>query len=441
MPEGGGENGLRNFECVPPRTVLGKLERRINIDLTGKILKNRYCIISKIGEGGEGTTYLSRDMDLGTFWAIKQLPISKKTEAKLLKHLNHPSLPRMTDYTEQDDSCYLVMEYIKGKSLEFHLKESYQFSFAQILTITHTILQIFQYLHSQKPPIYYGDLKPDNLILDENGKIYLIDFGSALCSYKTARKTIKGTKGYAAPEQYEGILTAPSDFYALGKTLQKLCGKKKYHYYIRSPQFAKFIHKCCRQDPDKRWQNAEEAEKYLAKINWKPFSLKSVLVPVCAALLTLLAVIHGAEQQPVLPEFQNALAAVTARFYSMEYQSSDKKSRELFCLDTEHRLQQMLKLYRKSEEQIRLLELLAWNGELLGKANKAEFYYRQLITYEPEYGAGYLEFGNFLNRQGRYEQSMEVYREWEKQTSEKKTDNSRITQNQIEAWKKEASSK
>lgn len=144
------------------------------------------------------------------------------------------------------------------------------------------------------------------------------------CSYKTARKTIKGTKGYAAPEQYEGILTAPSDFYALGKTLQKLCGKKKYHYYIRSPQFAKFIHKCCRQDPDKRWQNAEEAEKYLAKINWKPFSLKSVLVPVCAALLTLLAVIHGAEQQPVLPEFQNALAAVTARFYSMEYQSSDK---------------------------------------------------------------------------------------------------------------------
>ena len=61
---------------------------------------------------------------------------------------------------------------------------------------------------------------------------------------------------------------------------------------------------------------------------------------------------------------------MTARFYSMEYQSSDKKSRELFCLDTEHRLQQMLKLYRKSEEQIRLLELLAWNGELLGKANK-----------------------------------------------------------------------
>ena len=385
--------------------------------------------------------YLARDMELGTFWAIKQLPLSMKKEAELLRRLNHSSLPRMTDYTEQDDKCYLVMEYIKGKSLNEYLKTNNLLSFEEILTITRTILQIFQYLHSQKPPIYYGDLKPDNLMYTENGKIYLVDFGSALCSYKTARKTIKGTKGYAAPEQYAGILTAPSDFYALGKTLQKLCGKKKYHYYIRSPQFAKFIHKCCRQAPDKRWQNAEKAEKYLAKINRKPFSLKSVLVPLCAALLTLLAVIHGAEQQPALPEFQNALATVTARFYSMEYQNSDKKTRELFCLDTERKLQQMLKLYRKSEEQIRLLELLAWNGELLGKANKAEFYYRQLITYEPEYGAGYLEFGNFLNRQGRYEQSMEVYSEWEKQTSEKKTDNSRITQDQIEAWKKEADQK
>ena len=221
----------------------------------------------------------------------------------------------------------------------------------------------------------------------------------------------------------------------------KTLRKKEIPLLYPLPAIRKIHSQMLPPGPDKRWQNAEEAEKYLAKINWKPFSLKSVLVPVCAALLTLLAVIHGAEQQQVLPEFQNALAAVTARFYSMEYQSSDKKSRELFCLDTEHRLQQMLKLYRKSEEQIRLLELLAWNGELLGKANKAEFYYRQLITYEPEYGAGYLEFGNFLNRQGRYEQSMEVYREWEKQTSEKKTDNSRITQNQIEAWKKEASSK
>lgn len=137
--------------------------------------------------------YLARDMELGTFWAIKQLPLSMKKEAELLRRLNHSSLPRMTDYTEQDDKCYLVMEYIKGKSLNEYLKTNNLLSFEEILTITRTILQIFQYLHSQKPPIYYGDLKPENLMRTETGKIYLVDFGSALYSYGTVRKNIKGT--------------------------------------------------------------------------------------------------------------------------------------------------------------------------------------------------------------------------------------------------------
>ena len=111
--------------------------------------------------------YLARDMELGTFWAIKQLPLSMKKEAELLRRLNHSSLPRMTDYTEQDDKCYLVMEYIKGKSLNEYLKTNNLLSFEEILTITRTILRIFQYLHSQKPPIYYGDLKPENLMRTE----------------------------------------------------------------------------------------------------------------------------------------------------------------------------------------------------------------------------------------------------------------------------------
>ena len=385
--------------------------------------------------------YLARDMELGIFWAIKQLPISMKKEAKLLRQLEHPSLPRMTDYTEWEDQCYLVMEYIKGKSLNEYLKESNLLSFEEIITIIQTILQIFQYLHSQKPPIYYGDLKPDNLIRTETGKIYLVDFGSALSSYGTARKNIKGTKGYAAPEQYQGILTASSDFYALGKTIQQLCGKNKCWYYLRSPQFAMFICKCCREDPLRRWQSAADAEKYLNRIRTKTFSLKSVLVPTCAVLITLAAGILRAEFSPVFPEFQYALAAVTDRFYSMDYRNADEQTRQKISLDIEKKLQKMLRFYRKSEEQIRLLELLAWNGELIGRANKAEFYYRQLITYEPEYGRGYLEFGRFLCRQERYEQSMEVYREWEKQTKEKKTDNSGINQKQIEEWKELAEQK
>ena len=90
----------------------------VRISLTGIILKGRYCILEQIGQGGEGSLYLARDLELGTMWAVKELPISKKREAKLLRLLEHPSLPRMMDYAEKDGYCYIIMEYIKGQSLE-----------------------------------------------------------------------------------------------------------------------------------------------------------------------------------------------------------------------------------------------------------------------------------------------------------------------------------
>ena len=74
------------------------------------ILKDRYFIIEQLGKGGQGNLYLARDLELGTLWAVKELPIERKKEAKLLKLLSHPSLPKMTDYIERDGNCYLVME-------------------------------------------------------------------------------------------------------------------------------------------------------------------------------------------------------------------------------------------------------------------------------------------------------------------------------------------
>ena len=66
------------------------------ISLTGMILKMRYCVVEEIGSGGEGHLYLARDMELGNYWAVKELPISKKREAKLLRLLEHPFVPWWT---------------------------------------------------------------------------------------------------------------------------------------------------------------------------------------------------------------------------------------------------------------------------------------------------------------------------------------------------------
>ena len=67
--------------------------------------------------------YLARDLELGVYRAVKELPLNRKREAKLLRLLDHPFLPAMTDYTEQGDHCYLVMEYIRGKSLRQYLED------------------------------------------------------------------------------------------------------------------------------------------------------------------------------------------------------------------------------------------------------------------------------------------------------------------------------
>ena len=152
------------------------LKEVIVIDLTGMILKMRYCILEQAGSGGEGNLYLARDMELGNYWAVKELPICKKREARLLRLLEHPSIPRMIDYVENGDHCYLVMEYIRGKSLSQLYREGHVFTAEELLFLGDTVLTVLEYLHGQKPPVYYGDLKPDNLMLSDSGKLYLVDF-------------------------------------------------------------------------------------------------------------------------------------------------------------------------------------------------------------------------------------------------------------------------
>ena len=87
------------------------------MNLSGTVLKGRYCILEPVGKGGGGKVYLARDLELGVLWAVKEIPASGKSEARMLLKLSHPSLPKMIDYIEDNRKCYLVMEYVKGKSL------------------------------------------------------------------------------------------------------------------------------------------------------------------------------------------------------------------------------------------------------------------------------------------------------------------------------------
>lgn len=400
----------------------------IIINLTGMILKMRYCILEQVGAGGEGHLYLARDMELGNYWAVKELSLEKKREARLLRLLEHPSIPRMVDYVENGDHCYLIMEYIRGKSLGQMLKEGHVFAVDELLSHGDTVLAVLEYLHGQKPPVYYGDLKPDNLMLSDSGKLYLVDFGSAVFGFGENQRICMGTEGFAAPEQYEGKVNSSSDLYALGKTLQALAGKNWLSVLWKVPGFALFLYKCTRPQGKRRFENAAQARKMLSGIGKRKGLARknaAVVIGTTGILLAAGVFLAGSEQQAA---FESALAEVTKGYYEIEENESssllkkfaaeaDKKSTDKEvdkfllkkCEHAESALQKLQKEYTKDEEQRKMLLLLAVNAELQKEWERAAVYYEQLLLYAPEFAEGYGKYGLFLLRRGQKNSSRRLY--------------------------------
>ena len=384
--------------------------------------------------------YLARDLELGIFRAVKEIPIANRREAGLLRLLEHPLLPKMIDYAEREEFCYIIMEYIQGKSLEQMQKEGRVFTLEEILRTGDRVLSVLEYLHSRKPAVFYGDLKPDNLMMTSSGMLYLVDFGSAAFEYRqrSHRNDCKGTRGYAAPEQYRGEVVAASDFYCLGKTLERLCGKRKWAYICQCPYLGKFIFKCCRPEAGKRWQNAQEARQFLKNAHPLKIKLRSILVPLAAAVLMLAVVVSsGIQRQHKLPELSKVLTVITQEYYRFAYRSGNPVLQAEIYAQTESRLQNLLNQYHDSEDRVRILELLAYNGELSDHADRAELYYRQLLTYEPEYERGYLEYGMFLCRQACYQESRAVYRQWQNNIIKADGQEGDVKSDEWNRWKKE----
>lgn len=258
------------------------------ITQTGTILKGRYCLVEALGFGSSGHVYLARDLELGTLWAVKELPISEKREAGLLKNLQHPCIPRMIDYVESGPFCYLVMEYIQGWSLRSCLQNKVLFSKKQVLKIGLQAAQVLEYLHHLSPPVYYCDLKPENLMLSENGNLFLVDFGSACRIYTDQKNRVYGTPGYAAPEQYTGCLKPNSDVYSLGKILRELWGHATLRQIFASPLLFLFLLRCSRFSPQKRYSDITAARSVLENLYTNDYAgrLLGILVLLFSVLIS-----------------------------------------------------------------------------------------------------------------------------------------------------------
>ena len=127
-------------------------------------------------------------------------------ETDLLKKLHHPNLPSIIDVIDGDGTFLIVMDYIEGRHLESVIQEYGAQNQEDVIEWAKQLCDVLAYLHSRIQPVIYRDMKPSNIMLKPDGKVMLIDFGTAREFKETsvADTTCLGTQGYAAPEQKGG---------------------------------------------------------------------------------------------------------------------------------------------------------------------------------------------------------------------------------------------
>ncbi|MFC2025639.1 serine/threonine protein kinase [Chloroflexota bacterium] len=216
--------------------------------ITGEILKDRYRINRVIGQGGMGSIYLADDLRLeGRLCALKEVEhdhsLSEELvqqareqflrEATILARLDHPNLPKVSDYFSNKGRDYLVMDFVPGKDLRLLMHEARQkgkfLSEREVLGWANQLSDALIYLHGQSPPILHRDIKPSNLKLTPGGILKLVDFGlvKVLASEEVTITILqgRGTALYTPLEQYggdRGHTDVRSDVYAFGATLYHL---------------------------------------------------------------------------------------------------------------------------------------------------------------------------------------------------------------------------
>jgi serine/threonine protein kinase len=251
-----------------------------------------YSDFQLVGQGSFGITRKAKNKD-GNHVLIKELNFkvvdgmseaeclqafdSFEKEAKTLSQLSHPCIPRYIDSfareTEGEIRFYIVTEYVEGRNLEQFLGENKNFTEVEAKHLMRQVLEVLTYLQGFSPPILHRDIKPDNILIDDEWKCWLVDFGCvALRQLTTQKGTLCGTAGYAAPEQMLlGKASTSSEVYGLGASIVRILSRKdaaellygrqqinlREHLNV-SDGFVSILEKMVSHEADDRFGNASE---------------------------------------------------------------------------------------------------------------------------------------------------------------------------------------
>lgn len=271
----------------------------------GTVLRGRYRLTNIVGQGGMGSVYRAEDTRLpGRLCAIKEvqpdanLSPAMQTqaqsqflqEASILAQLDHPTLPKVSDFFTDNGRDYLVMDFVPGKDLKTLLTENDgPLPESLVLDWAKQIMDALAYLHRQTPPVLHRDIKPANIKLTPDNRIKLVDFGLVKVMAEDDARTItvvqgRGTALYTPLEQYggdSGHTNARTDIYALGATL--------YHLLCNAPP------------PDAK-------SRFLMPHNSRPPHILNPAVsrPVSQAIMWAMAM-HPDERPSAIEEFREVL--------------------------------------------------------------------------------------------------------------------------------------
>src|SRR5204863_4859696 len=202
----------------------------------GDVFAGRYRMIARIGRGGMGDVWRADDMILEAPVALKLMHSASPSdrsrilqEVRLARQITHPAVCRVFDVGEAGETIFFSMEFVQGEDLAALLKRTGRLSSERVLEIARQLCAGLAAAHAEG--VLHRDLKPANVLIDQDGRVRITDFGIAVATADPGPRVMIGTLGYMAPEQLaaDAPVTERTDVYALGVILYELVTGQPYH--------------------------------------------------------------------------------------------------------------------------------------------------------------------------------------------------------------------